>query len=77
MLSIPCGDIEADSQDKAPQSSAARAVAPKGRHGSYEPWHPPRANAAAAASRFCYSATPLSPFGDPGIGVIKYGKTDR
>jgi hypothetical protein len=67
MSSIPRGGTEADSHDKAPE----------GRHGSCEPWHPPRANAAAAASRFCYSATPLSPFGDPGIGVIKYGKTDR
>jgi hypothetical protein len=70
MSSIPSGDTEADSH-------AFSAGLKKGRHGPCEPWRPPRANAAAAASRFFYSATPLSPFGDPGIGVIKYGKTDR
>jgi hypothetical protein len=59
-------------------------VHPKRRHGSWGPWRA-EIRAQSSLARWLqllarcrrYLATPFRPFGEPGSGVFKYGKTGK
>jgi hypothetical protein len=60
------------------QRASVLRVSPRIRcHGSSKSRGAKFDQGATGADDLCYLATPLIPFGDPGSGVFKYGKTAK